>query len=297
MTTAAGEHDWMAGLDWSMHGDKSRRFANPRQFLAVTLHRIAEYATGEWPGHDEIPFFLAKAGVEPRGAFRPADDVFADDGSPTTLYGDGLASAIAHAARRGIPLASSNALTRDEWDWIEWHGAWDWSCGEGARLVWSRLAPAFAELASSGRVETWIEPIDGGRAERLPASAWQLPPDAAVRRCARCAVNGDDPFARNAPATHHVFVDGAGLDKAIMETAFGTYMARLEPDIELPRLIDAADAPAGAANKLASTVSNTPSTTRVRDLPLNIPRTRNPLDMAILPPGRSPKAGFGDFAL
>lgn len=228
--------EWMAELDWSLHGLKGTTFVSDNKLIAAAAALLGEHAAPFWP--DEDPYFLARAGNTPRGRWVEADVAFGPGGILTSLYYDTRDLAISHARDLLIPLASPGDVTPAEWEAISDAGMELWAVGEGARRMWWKLAPLVARLAADRKIVTFARPVGGGTEEPVRAALWKLDPDTAVKRLARCGLNLERPFDSEAAVTHHLFVESVGLGHVMQDTARENYIPHSFVDDVFPRPID-----------------------------------------------------------
>lgn len=241
------EIEWLAELDWSMHGDAQHRDVCPKGTipLATAFERLARHAIDVWPeGHYRFPF-LKCAGLKPHSGWVTSDIAFDPEGRPhPSIHAVHAPGVIADAMRLNVPIASTDAVTREEWEDVEATGGEDWAWGTGARRVWSNLAPSFAAAASRGEVKTFARRIHGGPTSAIEPKLWAIGFEMAVRRAASCAIcldGGEDgPFDPNAKPTHRLFVEAIGLEPALQAIARETYVPQLDlgPIAPLLRPID-----------------------------------------------------------
>lgn len=231
---------WMANLDWSYYRGKSLGFVADHVPIAQAVRDLAEMAVEYWP--DDIEDYLACAGKEPQGDWRPASLAFDENGRPTSVYHDGISLVRKHAAWMHIPLAIEDPITVEQWQQVEDEGLFPWEEGDSARRLWVELAPMFARLAHQGDLGTFVAPRGGGKETPLSRDVWRIDPDAAIIRLAKCGLSPDNPFDMDLHSvpTHMLFVDSTGLDKKLQGAARSNFIKtlNLENDDRLLREID-----------------------------------------------------------
>lgn len=234
--------EWMATLDWSVHGPGRPAMPSDGLPLQTALSHLAELATEPWP--DGIDHFLSRAGNTPQGDWISSDEAFDAAGDPVqsfhATHGDRV-RAMARTMR--VPIASVDEITRDEWSAVELASVDYWEIGAGARHVWWALAPMFAKMAAGDDgVVIRVRPIGGGDEVPFGRSFWsKADPETVVRTLATCTVAQPDPFHPAAPATHRLFVERVGLERALKAAARESYISPIRLDDRLQRPIDTSD--------------------------------------------------------
>lgn len=238
------QNEWMAALDWSAHGPARDGNVSRHLFLAEAVELLARNVCGPWP---LIPHFLAHAGnpttletVDEGDAFE-GDGSSEDDGRPIQDVHERLGGTMRRLAERhGVAIASDDAMTRSEWATIHHEAAWTWSVGVGARRAVAGVAPLFARMAFDRRITVLARPVGGGT-QYVDAGGpewWEIGGGQAVRRLAACGLALDDPYAEEAPATHHLFVSHDGYQAALIETARRSYVNTINVDVRVRREVD-----------------------------------------------------------
>lgn len=215
------DHDWMAGLDWSMHRRPYEDYVSEMLVLSGVVDLLGQYVLEP---HPSTPFFIADAGNTPSGPLVDIEDAFSADGTPIHSVHAHLGSLMrSHANELGITIKNPDFISLAEWKAVLIAGSCSgyWSFGEGARLAVAGLAPMIARLAAEERILTYARPIGGGPT-LLPITGrkwWDLDPEQAVRRLASCSLAYEAPFDASAIPNHMIFVSRTNLNSVLIEAA------------------------------------------------------------------------------
>jgi hypothetical protein len=250
---AAAEHQ----LDWSIHARRSEWPTSAKLFLAEAVSRAGAALWDLWD--NDLPGWLAHPKVP---KLPDADEAFDRD---TPIHG--IHARFAPHIRKIITAAEYRALFEEEvpptvilrWELEEdeeitrphWEEAVRMSYEQAherefAEKVIADVSRLLGELVVSGRVRTFVRPLEGGQPQPMATSLWEL--NARIR-IATCALNLDDPFTHSLPPTHHIFVEEEDLQRELaslppdrkinpIPALCGSTLTRDEEDAFVKELLD-----------------------------------------------------------
>lgn len=228
--------------DWSIHRDRSRWPVSAKTFLAEALLITGKALCVPWDGSEPawmshpkrspVPFadeaFIdgmpvravhAEFAAEIRAAMSPAGYLLSLINEDPVAWHEGQLPYPADASLAALELRARNK--EDQGDPIT-HAHWDdAACRinseiaelEVAARALRSIAELIANLALSTRLKTYARVFGGGPMVELDCPLWEV--DDPLTRAATCSLNLDDPFNRNAPPTHFIFVERDDLELAL----------------------------------------------------------------------------------
>lgn len=209
-------------LDWSVHVHRSEWPTSAKLFLAEAVARAGAAIWDLW--NNDLPGWLA----HPKVPKLPDPDAAFDGDTPIreihASFAPHIRKIITAAEYRALEdevpptvilrweLEEDEEVTRPHWEEAVRMSYEQAHEREFAEKVIAHVTRLLGELVVSGRVRTFVRPIEGGQPQPMPTPLWEL--DARIR-IATCALNLEDPFTHNLPPTHHIFVEEEDLQREL----------------------------------------------------------------------------------
>jgi hypothetical protein len=166
-----------------------------------------------------VPRIHAGFAAEIRAAMSPAEYLLGLIEQDPVAWHEGQLAFPADGSLAALELRARNKddradpITPDHWDAAALQINSEVEQLEGAQKALRPIAEHIANLALSTRLRTYARPFGGGAMIEIEPSLWEV--DEPLARAATCSLNIEDPFGRDTPPTHFIFVDPTDLKQTL----------------------------------------------------------------------------------
>lgn len=213
-------------LDWSIHARRPDWPTSAKMFLAEAVNPAGAALWNHW--NNEWPGWLA----HPVVPLPPTIDEAFHGNSPITSvhteYGPYIQKIMPAAVYRAYfedefpptvildwELEQEEPISRSHWEEAVKLIIRQARERQFAQKVIVHVAGLIGELAVSGRIRTYLRPLEGGEAQIMSPFLWETHAQGRLVRIATCSLNLAHPLERDHPPTHYIFVDEEDLRREL----------------------------------------------------------------------------------
>lgn len=218
-------NDWMAGFDWSRHQVRASTYISDSLLLSGFTEVFAKAICGFYPEDDSL--LLGYGSTEPPGSVVTAKRAFTPDGRPIYSIHNRLAPIMRrHADNFNIGVAEPDLINPQEWNEILSSGLIPWNLANTSRHIVAEISPIIAQMAFDQKIILKARPLGGGfPVDFFSKDLWGIDRDVSIHRVITCGINYNNPFDRNAPIDHLLYVERKDMQTAILAEAKKDYIA------------------------------------------------------------------------